>query len=294
MLGNIRLHILGYTMNRNALSLVMVATALAGCAGGTPSTTAVPSPSASPSPSSSPVSTPTPTPAVATNASCHELAFYLDPVLASGFTCETVPAETGPIAPHPEHTRVTLTGYVVSGTFLSPQIYVLPVADYTALEPTRVPGFVTDLQALTSSGAPLVFASSSTGVGLPFLPEQGAMQMFFSQHGPVAFEGGLGHRYVTELGQSAEPISNDLLIYTFQGLTSDGQHWVSAILPISNTSLPATGNDPPSGLTWDQFFAGYETYLEDTAHALDAQPPATFEPLIATLDGLVASIVIAP
>jgi hypothetical protein len=168
------------------------------------------------------------------------------------------------------------------------------VADYAALEPTRVPGFVTDLEAITSSGAPLVFTSSSTGVDLPFLPEEGAMQMFFSQHGVLAFEGGLGHRYLTELGQSAEPISNDMLIYTFQGLTSDGHYWVSAILPITNTSLPATGNDPPPGLTWDAFFAGYETYLEDTAHALDAQPPATFEPLVATLDGLAASITITP
>lgn len=296
MLGNIRLHTRGYTMKRNALFITVLATALAGCAGGTPSVSpsASAAPVPSPSPSSSPVATPTPTPAATTNASCHELAFYLDPILASGFTCETVPAATDPVAPHPEHTRVTLTGYAVSGSFLSPRIFILPVADYAALEPARVPGLVADLQAFTASDASAVFTSSSGEVLLPFLPEQGAMQMFFSQYELRAFESGLGHRYITELGQSADPISNDQLIYTFQGLTSDGQYWVSAILPISNTLLPANANDPPAGQTWDQFFAAYETYMEDTVHALDAQPPTTFEPLISTLDVLAASITISP
>jgi len=267
---------LGAACGIGALAFVLTA-----CTGGTPSVT----PLATPSPSEGP--------GAAANVTCGALSFYLDPALASSFTCETVPADPGPVAPHPEYTRVTLQGYPVASQNWTPQVSVLSVADYSALEPDQIPTYLADLQSLTGGGPSPLF-DASTGSSLPFLPEQGAAEVFFARYGMVPFVSGTGVRFLTELAQDAEPIANNVTIYTFQGLTDDGQYWVSAILPIANPILPATGDNPPGGATWDEFWAGYEAYLTDTVGQLDAAGQGSFTPTISALDELVLSISVVP
>jgi hypothetical protein len=235
-----------------------------------------------------PTDTPVPTvpPAPVTNTTCHELSLYLDPTLASGYSCETVPESAEGIEVTPQYTNIKLQGYVLSGKFFEPHISVFPVQRFTQLLPDQIPTQVTDLQGLISGG--------STGNSLPLLPIFNAAQVFNAQYRVLPFTSGRGIRFITLYAQYYAPINNHDLFYTYQGLTTDGQFWVAAVLPINNPILPANGDTPPGGMSQEQFAANYVTYLTDLTNQLNSQASDSYSPSLAALDALVSSITIQP
>ena len=226
-----------------------------------------------------------------TNVTCNELALFLDPALASGFTCQTVPETGGPDAPgfevNPQYTELSLTGYVLSDRFFTPKIYIYPVQRFSELLPDALPPMVAELQALIGGGP------TGSG-GLPLLPNFNAGQEFFARYKVASFGSGNGIRYLTQYSQYIDPINNHEMFYTFQGLTGDGKYWIAAILPISNPILPADGTNPPNGQSWDDFGNNFATYIADLATQLNSQPPENYSPTITMLDALVTSIKIQP
>jgi hypothetical protein len=230
-------------------------------------------------------------PAPQTNVTCNELALFLDPALASGFGCQTLPEVGGQDNPgfevNPQYTELTLTGYVLSDRFFDPKISVYPVQRFSELLPEVIPLKLAALQALIGGG-PI------GDKGLPLLPNFNAGQEFFTQYKGISFGSGNGIRYFTQYSQYFDPINNHELFYTFQGLTSDGKYWISAILPISNPILPADGNSPPNGQSQEEFGNNFTTYITDIATQLNSQPPENYSPTITMLDALVASIRIRP
>ena len=230
-------------------------------------------------------------PAPQANVTCNELKLFLDPALAGGYSCKTIPEVNGQGGPgfdvNPQYTELTLTGYVLSGRFFEPKIAVYPVQKFIELMPDAIPAKVSALQALIGGGP--------TGAkGLPLLPNFNAGQEFFAQYKVAAFVNGNGIRYLTQYSQFVDPINNHELFYTYQGLTSDGSYWISAILPISNPVLPADGNNPPNGLTPEQFSNNFTTYIADLTIQLNSQPAESYSPTITMLDALVTSIAIQP
>jgi hypothetical protein len=209
-----------------------------------------------------------------TNTSCNQLAAYLDPALASSSTCETIPENPAMIETYPQHTKLTLDGYPLSGMFFTPYISILPVQHYTELLPDFIPGQVAALHALVGGGP----AGDKV---LPFLPIMNAMQIFHAQYKVLPFRNGTGIRFMTLLAQYDAPINNHDLFYTYQGLTSDGKYWVSAILPVNNPILPDSATNPPSGQT-------------DLIAQLNSQESGNFTPNLKMLDDLVSSITIEP
>lgn len=234
-----------------------------------------------------PVTEPPTEPPLIPNLTCNELFLYLDPALGSSYSCETIPESTMEMEIHPQFTRVTLGGYPLSGTFFPPRIDVYPVAAYSALRPDFVPGRVAELQALTAGGAP------GTGA-LPFLPIFNAAQTFHAQYRVVPFQNGSGIRFLTLYAQYFAPVNNHDLFYTYQGLTSDGQYWISAILPVNHAMLPPNADNPPGGQTWEQFSNNYEPYIADMVNQLNAQPGDSYLPALNALDALVGSITVQP
>jgi len=237
-------------------------------------------------PSDTPIM-PTDTPGVQTNTTCNELAIYLDPTLASSYTCETIPESPEGIETYPQYTKLTLQGYPLSGKFFTPYISILPVQRYIELLPDFIPGQVAALQALVSGGA-------LGDKDLPFLPSLNAGQMFHAQYQVLPFGSGGGVRYLTLLAQYYAPINNHDLFYTYQGVTNDGKYWVSAILPINNPILPDNGDTPPGGQTWDQFTNNYSSYIADLTVQLNSQASGNYTPSLAMLDALVSSITVQP
>lgn len=229
--------------------------------------------------------------AVQPNVTCNKLSLYLDPAIGSSYSCSTVPESSGVDMPgfgiNPEYTEISINGYPLSGKFFSPHIDLFPVARFSELLPDVVPGRVAELQAIIASGTP----GSNT---LPLLPIFNAAQTFRSQAAVIPFQNGQGVRFLTLYAQYAAPINNTDLFYTFQGLTADGQYWISAILPITHSMLPADANTPPNGQTMDQFVTGYESYLVDITAQLNGQTAGSFNPTIDMLDGLISSISIQP
>jgi hypothetical protein len=227
------------------------------------------------------------TPTVQTNTTCNELSVYLDPALASDYTCETIPESPEGIATYPQYTKLTLQGYPLTGTFFTPYISILPIKRYIELLPDFIPGELTALQTLIGGEAP-------GDKDLPLLPTLNAAEMFHAQYKLIPFTSGNGIRYMTLLAQFYAPINNKELFYTYQGLTQDGKYWISAILPINNPILPANGNNPPGGQSWDQFTNDYSTYIADLTNQLNSQVSGNFTPSLDMLDALVASITIQP
>ena len=241
-----------------------------------------------------PVVTETPSvtepPVVQPNVICNEVSLYVDPVLASGHDCKTIP-ESSQDAPtfdaSPQHTELTLQGYPLADRFFSPHLSIYPVQRFSEIVPETVPQRVTDLMALIGGGP-------VGDQGLPLLPVFNAAQEFYAQYNVIAFQSGSGIRFLTQYSQAADPINNHEMFFTFQGLTSDGKYWISAILPVSNPILPADGNNPPNGQSWDQFSTNFVPYIADMQTQLNNQAAGSFTPTITALDALVASITIQP
>jgi hypothetical protein len=223
---------------------------------------------------------------ITTNVTCNELSLYLDPALASSTTCETIPASPEGMEVNPQYTKLSLQGYVLSGKFFEPQISIFPVQAYTQLLPDFLPGRVSQLQSLIGGGVP--------GDSLPFLPSFNAAQVFHAQYLVLPFASGGGIRYLTEYAQYYAPVNNTDLFYTYQGLTSDGQYWVSAILPINNPILPADAANPPGGQTWEQFGNNYTPYITDMINQLNSLASDSYTPSLSALDALMTSVTIQP
>jgi hypothetical protein len=204
--------------------------------------------------------------------------------IATGFQSETVAAvPPNADSPYwevlPEYTRVTLDGYPISTHLMKPQIFIYPVEDLK--QANEGAGTIVDsLRTLLESPQEIA--------NMPFLPLFNAQQVLHAQLQYLDFQGGQGLRYLTQFDQAFLPINNSELIYTYQGLTSDGKYYVAATLPVTHPSLPAdgkvTGNEPP------EFTSDFPTYLANTVAALNAQAANTFTPDLTQLDAMMSSL----
>ncbi len=217
---------------------------------------------------------------------CQGVTLYYDPALATSISCSTVPAETNdPIEwSYPTHRQLAFEGYTLSDTFHQPRILVYPVAEYASLNPN----FPTSLSELQN----LIATKPEQPERIPFLPVWNAAQMIRAQIKYIDFNGGSGVRFLTMYGQSFYPVNNHHMFYAFQGITSDGQYVISAVLPVSHPVLPATENDIPGG-DWNAFAANFTTYIEETRVLLNSQADGTFSPDLQMLDEMISSITVA-
>ena len=65
-----------------------------------------------------------------------------------------------------------------------------------------------------------------------------------------------GVRFITRYAQDVSPVTNQSVFFTFQGLTSDGQHYVSLFWPVDTSSLPNTDEEAlEADEAWAQQYA---------------------------------------
>jgi len=229
--------------------------------------------------------------------SLNGLSFTIPVGLATGATVESrarnEPAE-GEDLPWweklPAHNEYTLQGYVMLDFDRGAYLYVYPVDEFIAANEDAAK-IIQSLRDLLANPASL-----STLKYLPFLPLIPAEQVFHSNVEMVSFQNGSGVRYLTQFSQFPSAITNGL-VYTFQGLTSDGKYYVSTMLPVRVPFLLDPVRDavlPADGIPFEPGdFAGHPAYVAAVTERLNATDPNIFFPALPNLDALIQSIFVS-
>jgi hypothetical protein len=225
-------------------------------------------------------------PTTCTTVEFNGISFCYDPVIAQGTTTLIEPAISSPDDPWfnaPQIEQIDFNGYVTGEKFHSPRIMVFSVSEYQALN-ENASASISELQQYISN-KPNIPADA-----IPFLPRWNAAQLFKVIPAFVNFQNGQGIRFLAEYGQYAAPVNNTDLFYTFQGITSDGQYYVSVILPVTHPSLPPDPN--VEAALQEQLYDDYQGYLADIIPTLSAQPLSSYTPDLSLLDAMIQSMTI--
>jgi hypothetical protein len=224
--------------------------------------------------------------------SYENVSFVIPNGLASAATPEKMTAvDTNSGAPWeiaPTHLRFTLTGYPLQGKFFGPQIFVYPAEAYAQINPAA--GEQIERLKKAAAGSPLLKET------LPNVPFFNAAHLMAARIQLLNFQNGSGVRELTQYDQYPAPINNHELFYHFEGLTSDNQYYIIAVLPViapmlsedekAESPVPAGGVPIPDGV------GPNNTYYFLVTEKLNSQAPETFTPSITMLDALMQSILV--
>ncbi|MGE5141673.1 MAG: hypothetical protein ACM3JD_19580 [Rudaea sp.] len=234
-----------------------------------------------PAPATVAVADPTQAPAqsAADPISFNGITFTYSRALAQSVEPAAQPAADGGTegpywASAPGFVRFKFSGYVLPKTFHEPRIEVYPAADYGKVNPAAGK----TIEALQN----YLKTKKQGEQGMPFLPLFNAAQVTAAQVTDLNFKNGSGVRYITQFDQYPAPLNNFELFYTYQGITGDGKYYVAAILPVSNSLLPADDKTRPEG--------DYKEYLATATGKLDAASPSSYSPDLKALDALIESL----
>lgn len=122
---------------------------------------------------------------------------------------------------------------------------------------------------------------------LPFIPIFPAAQVITARAQYVEAPAVTGISYVTIYRQDASPFLASEFIYTFQGMSKDGQLYVSAMFPVIAPNFPA---EYPADFDYEAFIANFVPYLNESVTSLNSAAPETFSPSLADVDAIVQSI----
>jgi hypothetical protein len=227
----------------------------------------------------------------------NDIAFVIPIGLAAGATENQVEPQTDQNGPYweltPGNSEVVINGYVLQNKFHEPRIYVYPAQGFAALNEGAAES-IRRLQILLANPA-----TPLTDDMLPYVPFFNAGAVFTAQTQVLQFKNGVGVRMVTQYAQSFAQVNNHETFYHFQGLTSDGQYYIIAILPITAPIL-AENNDgtaPSEGVPFPGYSdpnADFQGYYDQVVVKLNSLSPDAFSPTITNLDNLIASIQLFP
>jgi hypothetical protein len=225
-------------------------------------------------------------PVVQPDVSYEGVSFSFDDNIAASISSETIPGQNMgedymPGETYPTYTKFSFNDYAIGDHFHTPVIAVYPVSEYRAIS-TSASDAIDNLQ-LTLANQP----SGGSLSHLPFLPIWNAAQMFSAKVSYFDFQSGSGVRYLTMYGQAVYPVDNQNLFYTYQGLTDDGQYYISAVLPVVNMGLPNDGSSVIGD--WFEFDQNWDNYIADMLDWLNGQDGNNFFPSLASLDEMMAS-----
>ncbi len=231
------------------------------------------------------------------NISYSGSSFTISAGLADGAQASTVP-QFDDFSWWPAHTKYVLKNYPLQGKTYEPQILIFPAREYAQMKEyadaygqTGQPAPIESLQTILNT------QNFSTLETLPLLPYQHATQVIHAQGKILSFQNGSGIRYITQYSQAAFPLINNTdIFYTFQGLTIDGEYYVSVIMPVNLPYLAADyGPNAFSNPTEWQNAEKFPEYLRMTVDRLnqaEGEAKNPYAPSLAALDALVQSLLV--
>jgi hypothetical protein len=195
-------------------------------------------------------------------------------------TREELPYINPSAGPFPEHWVVTLEGYKLADTSLTPVIVVFHTDDALEIYQDTIDA----LWKLQSAGS---------------LPDYTDLfvSRFAAQVYPISSPTNAGVRFLTQMILSISPINNDYIFYYYRGLSGDGEYYISAELPVhAPFLLQSCCNDsvPPGGIPFpdDPDSEAFDRYLQDVAAKIEAGRPEDWQPSLLVLDELIRSIAV--
>lgn len=235
--------------------------------------------------------------------SFQNVSFTIPEGLATGAQSEIVPRfEDTEDVPYwsvaPEYVRFVLARTSTFHSNFDFEINVIPADEYIQMNDAAAERIPLLQQKLTSGDLS----------GITVLPPFNAGLVIDAQPTKVAFQNGSGIRAIQQYHQAPVPITNDYLIYTYQGITKDGKYYVSIVAPIRAAFLiDQTYNPDPNATTptpvvpeggfvfpdiieFDNL--KFEQYYRDVTDKLSQSTADQFTPSLSILDALVQSILI--
>lgn len=169
--------------------------------------------------------------------------------------------------------------------FLDATLDLIPLSDATVPDFTKA---YSDLVTTTTAVRKVL----GTGPGHPALrtnlPEWALIDAAQSIHAKVQVIQGAwasGIAYLTQEVQDDVPVTNEGLLFIFQGVSRDGRWFISLKAPVSSPELVG----PVPAVDWDSTPA-LNAYLHRMETRLDQAPDASFSPSLSGLLALVRSI----
>ena len=230
----------------------------------------------------------------------HVIQVTIDPTLALWVDIATVPAV--PVDPgslfvenHPAVARFRFLGYLGGRLFqlpyplTEPRLAVFATQDFPGYGDDLLIGFPQTLERLRTLlvDRPELSMCSALPEGgdplLPFLPWLNSAQVFCARPEYIQFNGGQGIRYLTAYAQDVGSTLDYNIFYTFQGLSDDGEIYLSAFFPVRTGVFP-TQPDPNFDI------ARWQEVLQGQLEQLQAAGDESFDPPLAGLDELVSGI----
>jgi hypothetical protein len=121
---------------------------------------------------------------------------------------------------------------------------------------------------------------------LPFMPVFPAAQVMRARARYVDTAAVAGISFVTAYRQDASPFINNEFLYTFQGLSTDGTYYVSAIFRLMTDLFPS---ELPADFDYEAFAASLMDYFTDSTALLNDATPEAFSPSLTTVDAVIQS-----
>lgn len=210
--------------------------------------------------------------------------FVMDSALATSVTAQVLPEVIHAFG-YPRRVEFTFTDWGTDD--LNATITVFAVEDYLRLD-DGAQADLDRLAGLLESGISQdILDDDPLDYHLPVM----AAQPYQARPQLVPFTNGAGIRYLTQFAQDLAGPTRTSTRYIFQGLTSDGQMFISANLPVEIDLYPDVFDY--NGLDYTAFAATYPDYLQQVVVDMNAHPPEAFNPALERIDALFASMTVA-
>ncbi len=199
----------------------------------------------------------------------------------AGVTIPATPYDTSSPTGHPDYVAFLFDG--------EERLRILPVKAYENLWNSA--GDPTISNNINQLRITLVNRPELPQNPLPFLPPATGYNDLAVQKLFLDFTGGSGIRFVGRFSQGVRPVVSSELQYVFQGLTDDGNYYISFEYPISTAALPADAT-MISPAEQQKAVGNFQDYLTEIEGILNGLNPTDFTPDLAQLDALIKSIAI--
>jgi hypothetical protein len=229
-------------------------------------------------------------------APSHEVAFRnisfsFEHSLARNYKGDTIPAVSAAGGDStvrfaaPEHVVITLRDSYVRNRDDESAIQSLPRLFFFPVASSGEEGFASsypDVKTAVDDLRQLLGKRSGAG-GVPFLPRVSSRMEFVARRKSMRFRNGRGIGFVTQFAGSSEPVTNDRLVYAFEGLTDDNKWYVSLVFPLEAFGLPGTAGES----TIDRSFAAY---LHETIDRIERLQQRSFSPPLNSIEDVVRTL----